>query len=475
MDIAITNTWILKFSDNGLGIIENGGIGIENDKITFIGSMGDFNEKKADIIINGENHVTMPGLVNAHIHSSLTLLRGGAQDLPEIEWMNKGLGPLARHATSEDLLWGAKLGVLEGVRTGTTTFVEYTRNVQNLVKNIYLNNGIRVVATETINEVSPHRDHLKPKDVYEFDRTKGEEEFRQAKELFKKFKTEELVECMFGPQALDMISLELFQTIWNEAKEFETKIHMHVAQGQREQLQIEERYGSDKTTIKVLDDNHLLDERLIAAHLHGASNNEREKLVSKHVKMVGCPSSISMIDGIVPPVQHYLQLGGTVGLGTDQAPGPGTHNMFREMRTISILTKTMLKDPTALPAWEALQLGTINGAKALGIEDKIGSLKVGKKADIITINLRNTNLVPEIAKPFRNFIPNIVYSSTGYEVDNVIINGKLIFHENKFTTLDEEEIINEANKRARRIYDDAEKDWLQADSELVKKVKKGLL
>jgi 5-methylthioadenosine/S-adenosylhomocysteine deaminase len=198
-------------------------------------------------------------------------------------------------------------------------------------------------------------------------------------------------------------------------------------------------------------------------------------MVKQGVNMVGCPSSISLIDGIVPPIGHFNSLGGNVGIGSDQAPGPGLHNMFTEMRTICVATKTMMKDPTALPAWEVLKIGTKGGATILGLNEKIGSLEEGKLADIITVNLNRPNLTPVVSKPFHNFVPNLVYSATGYEVDNVIINGKEIMIDNEFIAINQNEIIKEANEKAQRVFADAEEDWLNAGSQLVTAVKKGLL
>ncbi|MFX1250827.1 MAG: amidohydrolase family protein [Promethearchaeota archaeon] len=475
MDIAVINTWLITFKGNNLGIIQNGALGIENGKIIYVGLTEGFDYNVADRVIDGTNHVTMPGLINAHTHTGLTLLRGGAQDLPEIEWMNKGIGPIARHATQEDLIWGSKLGVLEGLKSGTTTFAEYTRNVANLIKNVYLPFGVRVVATETINEISANRTHLKPTDLYEFDRSKGEEEFKRAIELFQKYDSQKLVSCMYGPQALDMISLELLATIKNQAIDQNAKIHMHVAQGGREHLQIIGRYGQEMSTVKVLHKHEMLGSFLLAAHCHGTTPQERELMVQQKVKLVVCPSSIGMIDGIVPPVGHYISLGGSAGLGSDQAPGPGHHNMFYNVRLATILTKILLKDPTALPAWKSLQLATILGAKVLGIDDKVGSLEVGKQADIITINLGYPHLTPTVSHPFRNFIPNLVYSANGTEIDNIIVNGKIIMREHKLPNINEQSILEEANIRARRIFESATEDWTQANSKLVNDVREGWL
>ncbi len=475
MDITIYNTTLLTMQGKGLGVIPNATIGIEEGLVKYLGRAKTIDYKKADQIIDGSHHITMPGFINSHIHSGITLLRGAAQDVPEIEWMNKAIGPFVKHLTKEDLIAGSKLGVLEGVSSGTTTFAEYTTNVKDLVEEVYFPWGIRVVAIETINEVNRDRSRLKPTDLYEFDQDKGIAAFKRNKQLFQTFKGNPLVSVMFGPQALDMISLELLKEIQAECHERLSKFHMHVAQGGRERLQIQGRFGKDKTTVKVLKSHDLLDSHLIAVHIHDTTSQERELLVNNDVGMVGCPSSISMIDGIVPPVSHYRSLGGIASLGTDQAPGPGNHNMIRELRTISLLTKVLIQDPTAIPAWEALQLVSVLGSHNLGLEKKVGTLEVGKQADIITIDLKKVNLTPEIYKPFYNFIPNLVYSMNGNEVDNVIINGEMIIHNYKFEKIDTKSIIDDVNQRATRIFVDAEEDWIQADSQLVDFHRKGLI
>ncbi len=465
----------MTFSGKGLGIISNGALGIEEGKITYVGTTDSLNYKQADKVIDGTDHITMPGLINAHTHTGVTLLRGGAQDLPEIEWMHKGLGPFMKWLTPNDLVTGTKLAVLEGLRSGTTTFAEYAGFVSNLVNQVYLPFKVRMVAIETVNEVSSDRAHLKPTDLYEFDHSKGEAALKRANDIFQEFKGEKLVISMYGPQALDFCSIPLLLDIKQQAIDRDCKIHMHVAQGERERLQITGRFGKNQTTIKILEKNGLLNDRLVAAHIHDTTSDERSLMVKSGVGMVGCPSAISMIDGIVPPLGHYLKLGGNAAIGTDQAPGPGHHNMFQEMRMASVLTKVINKDPTALPPWKSLRLATIGGARVLGLDKSIGSLEVGKQADIITINLTNLNLTPIVEKPIRNFIPNLVYSTTGNEVDNVIINGNLIISNTQFSNIDEFSIIKEANKRAKIIFENAAEDWIEAGSKMVSYHQDGFL
>jgi len=466
MDLAIKNTNLITLKGKDLGIIRDGAIGIEMDKISFVGKTKDLDEKNYNSIIDGADHVTMPGLVDAHIHSSLALLRGTAQDVPEIEWMDKALGPITRHLGEEDLIAGSKLGVLEGLRCGTTTFAEFTSALDKTIEEVYQPLNARIVGAETINEVVS-----KENELYQLESSKSQ--FQENERLFKKYAQNDMVDMMYGPQALDMVSLETLRKIYERSEGFNRRIHMHVAQGGREREQIENRYGC--STIEKLKQEDMLNKRLLAAHCHATTSEEKQTMVENNVKMVGCPSSIGMIDGIVPPIEDFLSLGGSAALGSDQVPGNGAHNIFREMRTISLLTKCRDRDPTTLPPWRTLQPATKMGAEALGLENKIGTLEEGKKADIITVNLKSINLNPAIHEPFRNFIPNLIYSSTGFEVDNVFVNGNKILRNGEFVDIDEKQIKEDAEKKAKDILSRAESDWCEADSKMVEYHRRGLI
>lgn len=475
MDIAIINTLLITFEGKGLGLIRNGGLGINDGKISYVGEMPEFEYKNTDLIIDGENkHATLPGLINAHIHSPLTICRGAVHDVPEIEYMFKGLSVFVNHLKGEDSVLGTKLGVIEGVKSGTTTFTEYESDVKNLVEEVYLPFNVRVVATETINERS-YVNIQKPTELYEFSRAKGEVSFKRANDLYKNFKDDDMVTPMYGPQALDMLTMEFLREIKEEALNYDSKLHMHIAQGAREHMQITKRYGKDMTAVKLLKTNDLLDSALIAAHIHDTTTEERALLIKNDVKMVGCPSAISKVDGIIPPIGDYIRLGGIAGIGTDEAPGSGHHNLINEIKMASVLSKTVFQDPTVLPPWESLRLATIGGAEVLGLEDQIGSLKVGKKADVITIDLFHPHLIPIISFPFHNILANIVYSCKGNEIDNVIINGKPILLNNKFVDINENSIINEANNRAQEIFKNASKDWNNSNSKMVEYHQSGFI
>jgi 5-methylthioadenosine/S-adenosylhomocysteine deaminase len=220
---------------------------------------------------------------------------------------------------------------------------------------------------------------------------------------------------------------------------------------------------------------NLLGSELIAAHIHDTTENERKILIENNVSMVGCPSSISKIDGIIPPIANFLHLGGNVSIGTDEAPGTGHHNLFNELRLASLLSKVNQKDPTVLPPWEAFNLVTIGAANILGLDNKIGALEVGKRADIITIDLNHLNLLPIIDFPFQNLLTNIVYSIKGNEVDNVIIAGKQIIQDNKFLDINIETVLKQVKKRSKEIFEDASEDWKKSESQMVEYHRKGFI
>ncbi|XVH31395.1 amidohydrolase family protein [Haloferacaceae archaeon DSL9] len=459
----------------GLGIVDDGAVGWRNGALTDVGPASDVDERDYDAVIDASGCLTLPGLINAHAHMPQTLLRGAAQDVPEIEWMNDALGPFASRLTDGDRIAGARLGALEAIRSGATTICEYATRAGDLVEAVYRPLGVRAVATETINEVPRDRSGFGPRERYPFDAEQGRAALERADALFDRYREESLVTPMYGPQALDMVSSELLAAIEERSRRHDRRVHMHVAQGEREALQIAERYGEDESTVSVLESRDMLSNRLIAVHLHGATTAERRRLVEAGVGMVGCPSSIVAIDGIVPPIAEYRQHGGTAALGTDQAPGPGGHDVLREVRTAALCSKTAERDPTALRAWEALRLVTIDAARVLGLETEVGSLEVGKRADVVTVDCSSLGVAPTVRTPFHTAIPNLVYGASGADVRDVFVDGRPLLRRGQFVDADPEAAIAAASDRAVRIFADAESAWRSAGSALVDAVDNGSL
>ena len=480
MDALVTNTLLVTMDPDvsgatgALGIVDDGAVGWVDGEITYVGPASEVDAAAADRIVDGGGCLTLPGLVNAHVHGRQTILRGAAQDVPEIEWMTRALGPIADHATAADGVVGARLTAIEALASGTTTLGEYATNVSELVASVYRPHGLRVVATETISEVTADRSDRDPDEPYPLDGAAGATALDRAESLFERFGDDPLVEPAYGPQALDMVSLDRLETITDRAREADRTVHVHVAQGDREQRQIAARYGDGATTVGILEREGLLGDHLLAAHLHGATPTERDQLADAGVRMVGCPSSITAIDGVVPPVVEYRDAGGVVGLGTDQAPGPGGHDALREARTTAMVTKAAHADPTALDAAGALQLATVGGARALGIADRVGTLTPGKRADVVCCDLTRPRIAPCVREPFHTAIPNLVYGG-GDVVQDVFVDGVQVVSAGGIVGVDVDAVVTEAAERARRIFDDAAADWRAADSALVDAADRGRL
>ncbi|NGM68520.1 amidohydrolase family protein [Natronolimnobius sp. AArcel1] len=474
MDLAITDTLALTMRDDRLGILENATIAIQDGEIAFVGPTAEF-DGDADRTIDASGRVAMPGLVNVHAHTDLTLLRGGAQDVPEIEWMNRALGPLTEALTPDDRIAGARLGVLEALRSGVTTVGEYAANVDRLVEEVYEPAGVRVVAAETINAVDDAAADLGPDEPYPFNETQGREALERNERLFESYADHDRVSCLYGPQAVDMVPPELLDVIRDRAAKHNRGIHMHVAQGEREARQIAARYGAGETTVSVLADLGLVSDRLLAAHLHGATAAERERLAEAGVRMAANPSSIAAIDGVMPPLVDYREYGGVAGLGTDQAPGGGGHDFLRELRTTALLAKTNRGDPTAFPAWAALRVATIEGARTLGIADRVGSLEAGKRADILLLDLEHPSTAPIVSDPLHTVVPNLVYGANTGLVDAVLVEGELLVQDGTVQTIDEDHVLETATERATAVFDRAGNAWREADSALVDRVETGWL
>ena len=480
MDALVTDTLLVTVdpavsgATGELGIVDDGAVGWTDGEITYVGPASEVDAADASRIIDGSECLTLPGLVNAHVHGRQTILRGAAQDVPEIEWLTRALGPIADRATAADGIVGARLTAIEALASGTTTLGEYATNVGELVESVYRPHGLRVVATETISEVTADRSGRDPDEPYPFDDAAGTAALDRAEALCERFDDDPLVEPAYGPQGLDMVSLDRFETITERAREADRTVHVHVAQGDRERRQITARYGDGATTVGVLDREGLLGEHLLAAHLHGATPAARDQLADAGVRMVGCPSSITAIDGVVPPIVAYRDAGGIVGVGTDQAPGPGGHDALREARTTAMVTKAAHADPTALDAAGVLRLATVGGARALGIADQVGTLTPGKRADVVCCDLTHPGIAPCVQEPFHTAIPNLVYGD-GDVVRDVFVDGVHLVSAGGIVGVDVDAVVSEAAERATRIFADAAEDWRAADSALVDAADRGRL
>ena len=205
-------------------------------------------------------------------------------------------------------------------------------------------------------------------------------------------------------------------------------------------------------TIPWLLQKNYFDRYVIGIHLTDATDEETQAVARAGAGMVLCPGSIGIIDGIVPPSKAFQDAGGMVGLGSDQAPGNNCHNIFNEMKLAALFNKIKFEDPEVMPCWKALRMATIEGARAVGIDDVVGSLEAGKDADLILVDLHSPAMMPIYTTPMRNMIPNLVYSATGRsEVHTVIAGGRVVVSNHQLVSVDWEEVVEEAQASADRL------------------------
>jgi len=472
----IKNGFLLTMTGEGVGSIVDGAVAVEGQDIVAVGKTDEIIKEYsgAENVIDAKGKAVLPGFVDGHIHTGLSLARGLAQDVPEIEWMLKTMAPYSRFLTPEQSIVGSRVGVLEALKAGTTTFGEIGANMGSVADKVFIPAGVRANLANTINQIGPES-RPDPKKLYIFFEDIGEKKFKEGVELIEKYDGagEGRITGILSPHGADMMNKELLLAVKAKAKELGKLAHIHVAQGGREELQMKMRYGM--TTIKYLDSIDYLDDQLIAAHCHQTTDDEVALIAERGVRYASCPASIGGIDGITPPLGLFIESGGKYAtIGSDQAPGNGHHNMLVEMKVAALMNKTRHRDPTVLPAWKTLRLATIEGAHAIGLGNKIGSLEPGKKADIILLDLKVPHMTPIIYNPMNNIAPNIVYSARGDEVTDVIINGDHVIVNKVVQTMDEAKAIEEAQIAATEIANGAAQGFLDANGYLAREVKKRL-
>ncbi len=446
-DIVIYNGFFVTMEGKGLGVIEEGGLAIKDGRIAAMGTAEEMRRAPAKKRIDAAGMAVLPGLIDAHVHTGFGLLRGLSQDIGS--WMQRGLWPFYDEVTRECAAIGSRLAILEAMKAGTTTFNDFFGNMADLAKN-HIAMGTRAIVTEMVNEMLKKLTDNKT-GLYTLDPAVGQEKYERAIKLYEDYEGAEngRITVGFGVQATDMLSTELLKKMYGEARARGRKFMLHLEQGDREIDQMLRRYG--KRSIAYLDELGMLDENLLAVHLTESSGEDARYLAGKGCVLLHCAGTIGLIDGINPPIGEYLAAGGSVALGSDHVPGNNCSNMFNEMKLTALLNKNKYRDPSVFPAWQMLRLCTIDAARALGMEDEIGSLREGKRADVILIDLNAPGLAPVVTYPFRNIVANLVYSARGSEVRTSIIDGNIVMEDGVILTRDEKAIVREANEAAREL------------------------
>ena len=423
--IWIQNTLILTMTGAPLF---TGDILIENETIKSIGLV-DPRGTEGAYIIDGRRTVAMPGLVNTHTHAAMTLLRSYADDMELMPWLNDKIWPAEAKFVNEYIYWGSALAAVEMIQSGTTTFADMYDSMHEVAK-VTEESGLRAnLARGCVVFSDPELKNIQ-KNVRLYENFNNTADGR--------------IKVWFAPHAPYTCPPEYVEKIVEAAKSCNAGIHVHLAETLDEQRQIAEGYG--KTPTEYLNDLGVFELPTLAAHSVYLNDSDIAILKEHNVGIAHNPSSNLKLASGIANIPKYLQAGLNVGIGTDGCSSNNTLNMFKEMTICSFVQKVNAMDPTVLPAEEILRLATIGGAKALRWDDEIGTLEVGKKADLILVDIDKPHFAP-----WNNPVSDLVYSAQGSDVKTTIVNGKLLMKDYEVLTLDVERIMAETERIARNV------------------------
>lgn len=426
MRLRIKNVDIVTIdSDNQ--IIMDGNIYIEDEIITHIGE--ELKEYKADETIDGKHMIALPGLINAHTHMGMSLLRNYADDLPLHQWLTEKIWPVESKLTSQDIYWGSLLSMTEMIQTGTTTFCDMYFFMDEVGKGAE-ESGIRAMLTRGIVE----------------DRNQPDKKLDESRELFNRYHkaSNDRLRVMIAPHAPYTCSPEFLIKAKELASELGTGIHIHLSETEKEVQESYEMYG--KSPIEHVFDLGVFDVHTLAAHCVHVSEKDIEIMAKKGVHAVNNPASNMKLASGFAPVQKMIDKGIYVSLGTDGASSNNNLNMFKELNLAALINKAMDKNAISVKAEDAIKMATINGARGLQWEEQIGSLEVGKRADIILVDMDKPHLIPK-----HNLLSALAYSVYGSDVDTVLVDGKILMKNREMVTIDTEKVKYMAQKQAMEL------------------------
>ncbi|MCK5403410.1 amidohydrolase, partial [Candidatus Bathyarchaeota archaeon] len=399
-------------------------------KIVAVGNTEDLKKdhSNADVVIDAKNKAIMPGLINLHFHSHF-FTRGLFQsETPEKtldELLCEFFYPLAKKMSPEDVFAEASIAYVDSIKSGTTCVNDIYWRIGALA-DAANETGLRaVICSEALDKVESENIE---------DNEKG---FLEKNNL-----ANGRIKIWFGIEWLPVCSNEMVMKVRELANKYKTGIHVHLNESMWEVEKCKKMFG--KRPIEQAYDLGVLGEDCVAAHCVWVSDREMRILKDTNTHVVHNPVSNLILANGFARIPEMLSTGINVGLGTD-APNNNS-DMFETMKLASIMQKGYKLDITQMSYDTVIEMATINGAKALGMEKEIGSIEIGKKADMILVNLRSTKFEPIVLGQFSNIIPNMVYSAHGENVDTSIIDGKIVMQNRELKTVDEEKVIDNAKK-----------------------------
>src|ERR1051325_508998 len=410
-----------------------GDLYIEDGRIV---SVGEKPSASAEVVIDARSCAVVPGFVQTHVHLCQTLFRGAADDLPLIDWLRKRIWPMEAAHTAQSVRASARLAIAEMIKGGTTcalTMETVNHTVEAL--RVVDETGFRA----TIGKCMMDKGEEVPAALHE----EREASLRESLALIEQWhgRAGGRIRCCFAPRFAVSCTRELLVEVARLSRERGVMVHTHASENVDEIAMVERETGLRNITY--LDSLGLTGAHVALAHCVHLDDTEIETLRRTGSHVLHCPSSNLKLGSGIARISEMLERGVSVSLGADGAPCNNRLDMLTEMRTAALLQKVS-RGADALPAQRVLRMATIDGARALGLDREIGSLEAGKRADIAIINLANIHMTPRPKDP----ISTVVYAAQASDVKTVIIDGQPVMLDRKLLTLDEREVMDEAEREA---------------------------
>jgi len=437
VDIIVTGGAVATM-DAGFETFDPGAVAVLNGSIVAVGSADQIAATySAGDIVDCTGCAVIPGLINAHTHAPMTLLRGLADDLRLDVWLMGYVMPVEQEFVRPDFCWlGTQLACAEMIRSGTTCFADMYY-YEEAVADAAAEAGVRAICGETVLKFpSP--------DAQSYDEGLG-----YARDFIQRWKGHPLIMPAVAPHAPYTTTADLLQACAQLALEFDVPLHIHIAETAQEVEDHRAEYGMPM--VPWVQEQGVLEAKVTAAHCVHLDEREMRALLQHGVGVAHNPSSNLKLASGFAPVARMLELGLSVGVGTD---GPASNNdldMWEEARLAALLSKGVSSNPTALPARRALAMATIDGARALHVDEFIGSLEPGKRADLIVVDRQRVHTMPKFARNADALYAQLVYATKGGDVRDAMCQGRWLMRERRLLTLDEPALMAEAARIARKI------------------------
>jgi 5-methylthioadenosine/S-adenosylhomocysteine deaminase len=414
-------------------VFENGAVAVRGERILAVGASSEIADRyQGERIIDAKGKLVLPGLINTHNHAPMTLLRGIADDLALMDWLQKFIFPAeAKNVSREFVDWGTALACIEMIQSGTTTYADMYY-FEDQVAEVTVRAGMRGVLGETVLQF-PAPDNKTPGEALAY-----------TEKYIRRWKGNPLITPAVAPHAPYTNSAESLKACKALADRYGVPLTIHVSETQDEVIQMREKYGL--TSTQWLDSLGVLGPNVFFNHGVWLTEEDLAIVRKRGVGVTHNPESNMKLASGTAPVVRMLALGIPVGLGTDGAASNNNEDMFEAMDFAAKLHKLVTMNPSALPAAAVVEMATLGGARAMGMEKEIGSLEAGKRADLILIETDSAH-----GQPLYNVYSHLVYSLKGADVATSIINGKVVMLNRKVLTLDENSVKNKAREFRKSI------------------------